>query len=99
MYCHKFYARKMKGFGVVFDAPRYPFVLPTLFYRKLIRTWWHPLWRFLTWSWNYYWLEDGTTNSATITASRVATRVLQQATETFDYSDLSMNDDEIIYGR
>ncbi|KAI6806111.1 hypothetical protein KC332_g13930 [Hortaea werneckii] len=38
-YCHKLYATTMVGFGVDYDAPRFPFVLPTLVFRP-----WKPLW-------------------------------------------------------
>jgi hypothetical protein len=31
------------------NAPKYPFVLPTLVYRGLIRDWWAPLWTFFSW--------------------------------------------------
>ncbi|KAI7085240.1 hypothetical protein KC356_g6093 [Hortaea werneckii] len=38
-YCHKLYATTMVGYGVDYDAPRFPFVLPTLVFRP-----WKPLW-------------------------------------------------------
>lgn len=38
-YCHPLYAEYMVGFGVNPDAPRYPFVIPTLLFRPL-----RPLW-------------------------------------------------------
>jgi hypothetical protein len=39
-YCHPLYADFMKGYGVNPDAPRYPFVIPTLLFRPL-----RPIWR------------------------------------------------------
>lgn len=39
-YCHPLYATKMVGYGVDPDAPRYPFVIPTLAFRPL-----RPVWR------------------------------------------------------
>lgn len=39
-YCHNFSAESMRGFGVNPDAPRYPFVMPTLVLRPL-----KPVWR------------------------------------------------------
>nr|OQO00771.1 hypothetical protein B0A51_18720 [Rachicladosporium sp. CCFEE 5018] len=39
-YCHPFYARRMEGYGVWNDAPRSPFVIPTLLFRPL-----RPIWR------------------------------------------------------
>jgi hypothetical protein len=39
-YCHPLYAEFMKGYGVDPDAPRYPFVIPTLFFRPL-----RPIWK------------------------------------------------------
>lgn len=39
-YCHPKYAKSMVGFGVDPDAPRWPFVVPTLTFRPL-----RPVWR------------------------------------------------------
>ena len=39
-YCHPLYAEYMVGFGVNPDAPRYPFVIPTLLFRPL-----RPIWK------------------------------------------------------
>lgn len=38
-YCHPLYAEYMHGFGVDPDAPRYPFVIPTLLFRPLRPVW------------------------------------------------------------
>ena len=38
-YCHPLYAEYMVGFGVNPDAPRYPFVIPTLLFRPLKPIW------------------------------------------------------------
>jgi len=46
LYCHDFSIPTMRGFGVDPDAPRYPFVIPTLAFRPL-----RPLWRpMLNWT-------------------------------------------------
>ena len=39
-YCHPLYAEYMTGYGVDMDAPRYPFVIPTLLFRPL-----RPIWK------------------------------------------------------
>lgn len=39
-YCHPLYAEKMIDYGVDMDAPRFPFVIPTLFFRPL-----RPIWK------------------------------------------------------
>ena len=38
-YCHPLYAEYMVGFGINPDAPRYPFVIPTLLFRPLRPVW------------------------------------------------------------
>lgn len=38
-YCHPLYAEYMIGYGVNPDAPRYPFVIPTLLFRPLRPVW------------------------------------------------------------
>jgi hypothetical protein len=38
-YCHPLYAEYMVGYGVNPDAPRYPFVIPTLLFRPLRPVW------------------------------------------------------------
>lgn len=99
--CHHLYARTMVGYGVKYDAPIYPFVLPTLFYRNFIRAWWRPLWGFLVWiyhtTYNYYW-DDMVVKTATQTATMAArqfTRTVVSQQETFEAAG-SMYDDEII---
>lgn len=48
-YCHPQYATSSPyPFSVNMNAPRYPFVLPTLFYRSFIRMWWLPLYSLLS---------------------------------------------------
>lgn len=39
-YCHPMYADTMEGYGVDPDAPRYPFVIPTMLFRPL-----RPIWK------------------------------------------------------
>jgi hypothetical protein len=100
-YCHKLYASQMKGFGVVWDAPRYPYVIPTLLFRTFLQPFWRPLWILLSWigraAYNCFFDGDASPASATVTARSFATKILQQAQETFEPEfDLSMNDDEVI---
>lgn len=45
-YCHPLYAEFMTGYGVNPDAPRYPFVVPTLLFRPL-RPIWKPAFKWL----------------------------------------------------
>ncbi|KAI7360331.1 hypothetical protein KC354_g8962 [Hortaea werneckii] len=47
-YCHKLYATTMVGYGVDYDAPRFPFVLPTLVFRPL-KPLWLPMVEYLQW--------------------------------------------------
>lgn len=45
----------MSGYGVTYDAPKFPFVVPTMTYRALVRPWWRLLcsWLLLP-LWNYF---------------------------------------------
>jgi len=47
-YCHKLYGSSMHGFGVNPDAPRFPFVIPTLLFRPL-KFVWEPAFGSLAW--------------------------------------------------
>jgi hypothetical protein len=51
-------------FSVNPDAPAFPFVIPTLFYRNLIRFWWAPIWSLITWLWTSIFGADTTTHFA-----------------------------------
>lgn len=78
---HHEYASSYKGYGVVWGAPEYPYVLPTMTYRAFIKPWWHPIYAFLVWTWKTFGSSTGgavTTTSAT--ATRVAQRVLSEQT-------------------
>jgi hypothetical protein len=82
----------MVGFGVDWDAPRYPFVLPTLFWRKILK----PVSTPFLWMWHafcyFFFDEDG--GSTTASATRTATTVFQE-TDVFE-SDFGFADDEFI---
>ncbi|KAF2191331.1 hypothetical protein K469DRAFT_557758 [Zopfia rhizophila CBS 207.26] len=97
--CHKFEASSMEGFGVKWDAPRFPFVIPTVLYRSLLRPFWKPFWNFLIWIWttaySCFFEDENARTQATRTALRFTTRILMQSQQTFE-PDLSMNDDELI---
>lgn len=101
-YCHKMYAPRMVGFGVAADAPRFPFVVPTLIYRNLQRPWglltWplKLLWSMAGWIWGQVWdsffdADDADAEvvkrGATSTIRKVTTTVLQQAQGTYDEPD------------
>lgn len=100
-YCHKLYASSMVGFGVDFNAPRFPFVIPTLGYRWFVKPWWLPLWSLLSWvgRTSYRSVMDDETGKATATATvrRFATNVLRQVqtAESFE-PDYRMSDDEVL---
>jgi hypothetical protein len=71
----------MDGYGVRYDAPVYPFVLPTLFYRKFMKWWWKPVWGAVEWvgnsAYESYWADD-----MAKVATEAATRVVNQYTRT-----------------
>lgn len=111
IYCHPMYAQySPHPFSVNMDAPRYPFVIPTLIYRNLIKAWWLPLYSFLSWIWtaifgfdemSTHTVLDGVRRAASSTTVKSAWRVSSQtvqATEDFDW-DLSMGDDQLVESR
>ncbi|KAF2828631.1 hypothetical protein CC86DRAFT_368813 [Ophiobolus disseminans] len=52
LYCQHPYATYSRyQYSVNPDAPQYPFVLPTLFYRNFIRVWWEPSSHVTRWIW------------------------------------------------
>jgi hypothetical protein len=73
IYCQHPYANFSRHeFSVNPNAPVYPFVLPTLFYRNFIRVWWEPSSSVAGWMWrNTFGVETsvGVQQSATITAA------------------------------
>lgn len=101
-YCHKLYASSMVGYGVDPDAPRYPFVLPTLLNRHLLYPFINPLWALLSWLGRaayslFFQGDDMGRATATESARRFATRMVQFAQETLEAdSDFRMGDDEVI---
>ncbi|KAF2107849.1 hypothetical protein BDV96DRAFT_288454 [Lophiotrema nucula] len=97
-YCHQLYAPSMKGFGVEWDAPQFPYVLPTMFYRKLLRPFWRPLWALLVWIWNATYncfFEDDTVRETTTRTARHFASTAIRNHQTFE-PDLRMSDDEFI---
>lgn len=107
-YCYKMYASKMVGFGVAADAPRFPFVIPTLIYRNLQKPWslltWplKLLWSTVGWIWDFLDADDADAEvvkrGATSTIRKVTTTVLHQAQGTYDEPDFDygFGDDEFI---
>ncbi|ORY10426.1 hypothetical protein BCR34DRAFT_485682 [Clohesyomyces aquaticus] len=93
-YCHKFYASSMKGFGVDWDAPRFPFVIPTVTYRKILR----PITQPVVWTWSSLFENEDARTAATRTARKVTTRIIQAHMQhTFDADPvMRMDDDEVM---
>ncbi|KAJ4305377.1 hypothetical protein N0V90_000908 [Kalmusia sp. IMI 367209] len=99
---HYEYASSYKGYGVIWGAPEYPYVLPTMTYRAFIKPWWRHVWAFLVWTWKTFGLgtEDVGTTART-TATRLAERILvrDQARVTLEEdaaSVLGMAADEVV---
>ncbi|KAF2733039.1 hypothetical protein EJ04DRAFT_469061 [Polyplosphaeria fusca] len=87
-------------YGVYWDAPIFPFVLPTLLYRNTIRPFWRPFWALLTWIWrtaSKSFFDDDVVQSVTLKTARQFTRTVFAASQTADAeADFSMNDDELL---
>jgi hypothetical protein len=91
----------MVGFGVDMNAPRFPFVVPTLLWRKCVK----PVWMPIRAVWGFFYEDGGGEHTARATRAataataehvrRFATKVLSQAQQTWE-AELSMNDDEVI---
>lgn len=100
---HRMYARSYKGYGVVWGAPEYPYVLPTMTYRAFVRPWWRPLYSSVTWTWRAAGFNGGDAvhGSARTTAVKIAERILvkDQARVRFEEeaaSVLGMTADEVV---
>lgn len=72
----------MDGYGVKYNAPVYPFVLPTLFYRNFLKWWWTPVWRALGWVGNSAYECCWQNEELVKRATQTATRVVNQYTKT-----------------
>ena len=97
------YARSYKGYGVVWGAPEYPYVLPTMTYRAFVRPWWRPLHSSITWTWRAAGFngEDMVHSTARTTAGKIAERILikDQTRVRFEEeaaSVLGMTADEVV---
>ncbi|KAF2712416.1 hypothetical protein K504DRAFT_464510 [Pleomassaria siparia CBS 279.74] len=104
-YCHQEYAAFMDGYGVDEDAPKWPKVIPTLFYRTFMQFWWQPLWAVIGWVGNtvyeFCWADEAVVQAATKTTvkiARAATRTVTSMQETWDSTEPigSIYDDEVI---
>lgn len=99
---HDTYASSYKGYGVVWGAPEYPYVLPTMTYRALIKPWWRPLNAFLSWIWGAVGFEAvEAVPRARTTATGFAERILvrDQARMAFEEEAvrvLGMTADEVV---
>ncbi|KAF1352149.1 hypothetical protein BDV97DRAFT_348860 [Delphinella strobiligena] len=76
MYCQPTYAYHMRGYGVNPDAPRFPYVIPTLLFRPF-KPVWEPVLTFLAWSFGALYSSDSSSaanypSHATRKASRTA---------------------------
>jgi hypothetical protein len=95
-YCHPIYATRMVGYGVDMENPRpfFPYAIPTLTYRYLLKPFWIPLWALVRWIGRmthdiFFDMETARPTSTQTMRQFTATRVL----ETFE-SDRRMFDDE-----
>ncbi|KAF2019741.1 hypothetical protein BU24DRAFT_406371 [Aaosphaeria arxii CBS 175.79] len=100
-YCHKLYASSMIGYGVDPNAPRFPFVIPTLLYRWTIKPWWPFVWSYIgpivLAIYQTIIEDEAVKTSATATARGFATTILQRASATDAFeSDFRISDDEMI---
>ena len=77
---HRMYARSYEGYGVVWGAPEYPYVLPTMTYRAFVKPWWRPVYACLNWVWRAvvggFDGEGVVYGSARTTAGKIAERIL-----------------------
>ncbi|KAF1959633.1 hypothetical protein CC80DRAFT_405502 [Byssothecium circinans] len=48
---HREYASSYSHYGIRWNAPQFPYVIPTMIYRHLIRLWWRPVWALLSFLW------------------------------------------------
>lgn len=83
MWCHYEYASSYKGYGVTWNAPKYPYVIPTVLYRNFIKPWWRPLSVFAVFISEAFlgrFVDSGRVGApvVTSTATRFATKILLQ---------------------
>ncbi|KAH7380102.1 hypothetical protein BKA66DRAFT_420068 [Pyrenochaeta sp. MPI-SDFR-AT-0127] len=107
MYCQPKYAQSSPyPFAVKINAPQYPFVIPTLIFRKFIKDWWIPLSSFVSWicatMYKYvFGFEDAASAAREAvrgTATNRAWYVRSQAAQVTEESawDLRMTDDQLL---
>ncbi|KAL1800264.1 hypothetical protein ACET3X_000606 [Alternaria dauci] len=113
MYCQPMYAYSSPyPFSVNANAPKYPFVIPTLVYRTFIQGWWIPIYSFFSWIgatiWaSFFGFEEAhlvnhsasqtMTSTATIRENRWISEEAAQLLEEKGW-DHSMFEDEILPG-
>ncbi|KAF1978579.1 hypothetical protein BU23DRAFT_549999 [Bimuria novae-zelandiae CBS 107.79] len=99
---HHTYASSYTGYGVVWGAPEYPYVLPTMTYRAFVRPWWRPLYALLSWMWRVSGggSEDAAPMTARTTATRIAERILLRGQAGAEFEEeasvLGMAGDEVL---
>lgn len=81
VWCHYEDASSYTGYGITWNAPRFPIVIPAVLYRNLIRPWWSPIGAVLIWIWRtlyscFLGIDEVKKRSATAEATRIATKVL-----------------------
>ncbi|KAF2687185.1 hypothetical protein K458DRAFT_415455, partial [Lentithecium fluviatile CBS 122367] len=98
IWCHYEYASSYKGYGITWNAPKYPYVIPTVIYRNFIKPWWRPLWAFVVFTYKtlvgcFFSYEDVDREARRETVSRVATEILLREEEE---RVLGMGADEVV---
>ena len=98
VWCHYEYASSYKGYGITWDAPQYPYVIPTVLYRNFVKPWWQPLWTFTAFTcrtlMGYFFGSDEANRAVnSATAVRVATKIFLGEEEE---SVLGMGADEFV---
>jgi hypothetical protein len=98
IWCHYEYASSYKGYGITWNAPRYPYVIPTVLYRTIVKPWWGPLWVFLVFTYktlvgSFLGSEEAGRAVKSATASRIATKILLREEEEMI---LGMGVDEVV---
>ncbi|OAL49531.1 hypothetical protein IQ07DRAFT_59318 [Pyrenochaeta sp. DS3sAY3a] len=100
IHCHPLYAQRSRyPLGVNMHAPRYPWVLPTLFYRSLVKAWFLPLYSLI--SWMCFALKNiifGVDVKETLVRGAHATATAWKATQVTDDAgwDIRMGDDQLV---
>ena len=106
IWCHYPYASSYQGYGVTWNAPKFPYVIPTVIYRNFIRVWWRPIWGIFCWIWTAiaacFWgsttqARDAVTSaSATVTTNSIFSTEQAIRFEEDSGAVLGMDADEVV---